>query len=230
MTDIASADAWFHLLESEESRDERVLQHFFEAHPHYLPGARTLDTNSSHHPWPHAVISQPALPDLSTKFPDFMWIASDSAFLYPVLIEIETPWKRWFQVKKLTQHSDLTTALSQVAHWRRWFNDRNRVSFYNYYRVPRRLQDLTLRPRFVVVHGRRREANASPAMTGLRGSLALSDDTRLVTFDHLHADPTAAGYFTVLVNEHGYKIHPRSPSSQDSNCLMMYVMRSRAYS
>lgn len=213
MTDAASEESWSRLLDSEESRDERVLQAFLEANPSYLPGARTLDGNSGHDPWPHAVVSQPPLPGLSTRLPDFMWIASDSVFLYPILIEIETPWKRWFQDRKLVQHSDLTVALSQIAQWRSWFaNGHNQVAFYEYYRIPRDLQDLTMSPRYVVVHGRRREANASPASQRFRGNLGIKEDTRLLTFDRLHSDPRARDYFTVSLDEHGYKLHPRSPS------------------
>lgn len=45
-----------------------------------------------------AVISKPKLPGLSDRQPDFMWIATDSVALYPILIEIETPQKKWFYV------------------------------------------------------------------------------------------------------------------------------------
>ncbi len=141
-----------------------------------------------------------------------MWLASDSAFLYPILIEIETPWKRWWQSTRLAQHSELTTALTQVAQWRAWFGrGRNQAAFYDYYRVPRDLQDLRLEPRFVVVHGRRSEANANPAAVDLRGALTRDSDTRLLTFNHLHADPQARGCLTVLVNEQGFSLHPNSP-------------------
>jgi Domain of unknown function (DUF4263) len=204
---------WQLLIDSDDSRDEQVLQRFLESNPAFLPGARTLDGTSGKDPWPYAAISQPRLPALSTKVPDFMWIAHDSAFLYPILIEIETPWKQWFHRDKLAQHSDLTTPLTQVAHWRRWFNKgRNHVNFYDYYRIPRDLQDLALRPRYVVIHGRRSEASQSPAAIEFRSSLAISEDTHLMTFDRLTLDPRAAKYFTVSADEHGFHIHPNSPA------------------
>jgi hypothetical protein len=37
-------------------------------------------------PFPMAVISKPKLPGLSDRQPDFMWIATNSVSLYPILI------------------------------------------------------------------------------------------------------------------------------------------------
>jgi hypothetical protein len=202
---------WTRLIDSEESRKESRVQAWLERHPWFVPGAHTLDTNSGHPPWPGALITQPPLPDLSTKRPDFMWLANDSAFLYPVLIEIETPWKRWFHQDGQQQHADLTTALSQVANWQVWFGKgRNQVNFCDQYRVPRALMDLTLRPRYVVIHGRRNEASATPATAALRGRLAPSD-VHLMTFDRLAPDQRARGYLTVSIRPEGYVLHENSP-------------------
>jgi hypothetical protein len=135
-----------------------------------------------------------------------MWIAADSAFLYPILIEIETPSKRWFYQDVPHQHSELTTGLNQLRQWKGWFSRaRNQVAFYEMYRIPRDLQDLTLTPRYVLVHGRRKEANQSPAFLQLRAQLA-KEDERLVTFDHLEPDPQETRYFTVSVDEHGFTL------------------------
>lgn len=214
MDRLRVADEWLKLLDDPTSRDERVLQRFLERHPLFLPGSHTLDTNSGASPWPHAVISQPRLPALSAKVPDFLWIAHDSVFLYPILIEIETPWKKWFHGRSLRQHSDLTEPLNQVAHWKRWFaRGRNVPAFYDYYRIPRSLQDLKLIPRYVVVHGRRSEANATVASREFRAELG-AGDVRLLTFDHLVPDQRSARYFTVGVDEAGYFIHPNSPSTE----------------
>lgn len=199
-------DEWRALLNSDAANDERVLQDYFERHPCLLPGAHTLDTNSGHPPWPQAMITQPKLPGLSDKFPDFMWIAADSAFLYPILIEIETPSKAWFHQDAPEQHSQFTTAVNQLRRWRAWFErGRNHVAFYDMYRIPRELQDLTLAPRYVLVHGRRTEASRSPAYLALRGQLGKSDE-RLITFDHLVTDARANGYLTVRVNEDGFEL------------------------
>lgn len=169
---IALRAEWNRLLDDDLFKEESNIQEFLERHPALVPGAFGPSIPSGHAPWPGAVISQPRLPDLSTKRPDFMWIATDSAFLRPVLVEIERPDKRWFHDNGGEQHSDLTTALSQVAHWRRWFNtDGNRTAFLRHYRVPSPLTDRPVRPHFIVVHGRRKEVLRSPAHQRLRSSI-----------------------------------------------------------
>ena len=67
------------------------------------------------------MIAKPKLPGLSDREPDFMWMATDSGSLYPVLIEIETPHKPWFYGDRAEIHSDFTHAHGQLAEWRAWF-------------------------------------------------------------------------------------------------------------
>jgi hypothetical protein len=99
--DVAAYNAllmqqWRALLDSHASQDERLLHAFLERHPSLLPGSHSVDGDSGHGAFPWAVISKPKLPGLSDREPDFMWIATDSESLYPILIEIETPHKQWF--------------------------------------------------------------------------------------------------------------------------------------
>jgi hypothetical protein len=195
---------WTAFIDSEASKEEGTIQEFLECHPYLVPGARTVDTRSGHDPWPHAIVTQPKLPGMSDKYPDFMWIAADSAFLYPVLIEIETPWKVWFQQQAVKQHSQLTTGRDQIVAWKRWFaKPANQVAFYEMCRVPRDLQDLTMSPRYVLIHGRRAEANRSPEYTKSRGQLQQHDE-RYMTFDRLEPEPGAIDYLTVTLDEHGF--------------------------
>jgi hypothetical protein len=72
-------------------------------------------------------------------------------------------------------------------------------------RVPRELQDLTLSPRYVLIHGRRAEANRSPEYTRSRGQLQQFDE-RYMTFDRLHPEPGAVDYFTARLDEHGFAL------------------------
>jgi Shedu protein SduA, C-terminal len=128
---------WGTLLDSPASRDERLLQGFLERHPSLLPGSNTMDGDSGHAAFPLAVISQPKLPGLSDRHPDFMWIATDSESLYPILIEIETPHKQWFYGNRAEVHSDLAHAQGQLAEWRAWFNrGHNRTLFLDAYQIP----------------------------------------------------------------------------------------------
>ena len=53
--------------------------------------------------------TRPKLPGLSDREPDFMWIATDSGSLHPVLVEIETPHKAWFYGDRAEIHSDFET-------------------------------------------------------------------------------------------------------------------------
>ncbi len=87
-------EQWKRLLSSIEFKDEKYFQHFFEQNPCMLSGAYGL--LSSPDVFPSALISKPILPDFTRKIPDFMWITFDSANIYPILIEIESPAKQWF--------------------------------------------------------------------------------------------------------------------------------------
>lgn len=197
---------WRRLLGSETFKREEAIQSFLERHPSLVPGAGGPTMRSGHAAWPGVVFSQPRLPDLATKQPDFMWIAVDSAFLMPVLVEIERPDKRWLHADGSGQHSDLTLPLSQVAHWRGWFGlEGNRSKFLRLYRVPRGLSDRPLKPHFIVVHGRREEVLATPERARLRASIneAHRLDTTIMTFDALACDSKALDYATVRLETDG---------------------------
>ena len=160
-------DRWQALLDSEESRDESLLQAFLERHPSLLPGSHSVDGDSGHAPFPVAVIAKPKLPGLSDREPDFMWLATDSSSLYPVLIEIETPHKAWFYGDRAEIHSDLTHAHGQLAEWRAWFGrGHNRTAFLDYYDIPPDLARRQLSPRYVLVHGRRGNFESSSPAAG----------------------------------------------------------------
>jgi hypothetical protein len=89
------------LLETHGDKEKR-FQSFFEENPCMLPGAFSLNLKSGHYPFAGTVIAQPELTGLTSKIPDFMWIACDSGTVYPVLIEIEAPAKKYFTKKGKT--------------------------------------------------------------------------------------------------------------------------------
>jgi hypothetical protein len=73
------------------------------------------------------------LQGLGTKVPDFMWIAADSGTIYPILIEIESPRKRWF-TNQGKPNFEFTQAHTQLATWKSWFDSpTNRQLFLEYY-------------------------------------------------------------------------------------------------
>ena len=205
-------DRWKALLDSEQSRDESLLQAFLERHPSLLPGPHSVDGNSGHPAFPLAVIAKPKLPGLSDREPDFMWLATDSSSLYPVLIEVETPHKAWFYGDRAEIHSDLTHAHGQLAEWRAWFGrGHNRTAFLEYYDVPPELARRQLSPRFVLVHGRRVGFESSPRRREKRAELARSDE-RLMSFDRLASDKSSVLYSTVRKGQEGYRVTSVPPS------------------
>ena len=178
-------ERWQALLDSPESRDEALVHAFLERHPSLLPGSHSVDGDSGHSPFPMAVVSKPKLSGLSDREPDFMWIACDSGSVYPILIEIETPHKPWFYGDRAEVHSNFTHAQGQLAEWRAWFNrGHNRTAFFDYYEVPSVIAKRTLRPRYVLVYGRRSDFANNRRRQEKRAELAREDE-RLMTFDRL---------------------------------------------
>ncbi len=143
------------------------------------------------------MIAKPKLPGLSDREPDFMWLATDSESLYPVLIEIETPHKDWFYGDRAEIHSDLTHAQGQLAEWRAWFGrGHNRTAFLDYYEIPPDLARRRSQPRYVLVHGRRGNFESSPRRREKRAELARPDE-RLMSFDRLTPAKNGVLYSTV---------------------------------
>jgi hypothetical protein len=198
---------WRSLLDSPASQDERqVLQTFLERHPSLLPGSNSVDGDSGHAAFPLAVISQPKLPGLSDRHPDFMWIATDSGGLYPILIEIETPHKQWFYGDRAEIHHDLTHAQGQLAEWRAWFNQgHNRTLFLDAYEIPPQLRERRLSPRFVLIHGRRVNYATSRLRQAKRAELAREDE-RLMSFDRLTPAKWGVIYSCVRKTADGYRV------------------------
>ena len=182
---------WKDLLDSEASNIEKNIQQFLEENPCLIPGPFGITFSSGHFPFPSAVITQPLLKGLATKIPDFMWIASDSGTIYPILIEIETPKKRWFTKEGIT-HSDFTQAHAQLTSWKTWFNSAaNQQLFLEYYKVPGELyQTRRIHPLYVLIYGSRREFISAPGLNAMRSHLQGIDET-LMTFDRLAPEEKA---------------------------------------
>ncbi len=165
---------WNRLIASPAAKVEAILQSFLEQHPCLLPGLHSpWPYWSGRSPFPWAAISKPKLPGLSDREPDFMWIAMDSERLYPILIEIETPFKEWFYGSRAEIHSNFTHAQGQLAEWRAWFDrGHNRSAFIDYYGVPTDVARLKLDPRFVLIYGRRSNYEGDRRRQAKRAELA----------------------------------------------------------
>jgi hypothetical protein len=199
--------AWRDLWTSEAGRDEGNLQHFLEHHPCLIPGFRSFDTYSGHAPFPGAVITQPKLPELSTKQPDFCWIATDSVWVYAILVEIETPNKRWFKgtgKRKGELHSDLVHAKSQLDAWKAWFaQPENRIAFLKQYQVQAPLIDREFQPHYVLIHGSPEEFAGRRDLQRLRPRQD-TEDTTVMTFNRLRPDRDATPFACVRLTDEGY--------------------------
>lgn len=176
---------WPKLLASEDAKDESRLQAFLEQHPCLVPGAFSFPP-SGHTPFPGVLISQPRLQGVGLKVPDFMWIAFDSLTVYPILIEIETPGKRWF-TESGVMHSDFTSAYNQLHQWAAWLNNPvNQQVFVQTFMIPySRILDRRFQPQFVLVHGNRSEIDRRPELNSMRAQYNTAD-FKVMTFDRMH--------------------------------------------
>jgi len=195
-------DKWMSLLESNCAK-ESAFQDFFERHPCMIPGPFGLIGTSGHSPYPAAIISQPILPDFTQRVPDFMWIARDSETIYPVLIEIEEPTKPWFR-KDDTQHSKLTQARDQITEWMGWFqNPLNVARLGEYYKLDIRTGE-HIQPLYLLIYGRRSEANKTEDRRRRRANLKRSNEF-IMTYDRLTPQSRAGNFFTVRIDRSGYR-------------------------
>jgi hypothetical protein len=165
------------------SRSERTIRRFLEQHPSLLPGAFSFPMSGSY-PVRAALITKPPLQTTVRRVPDFMWLAADSATLYPVLIEIETPSKKWFNSRGVPTQQ-FTQAVSQLREWRAWFNKRNNQAvFMQQFDIPEDFDRGRFRPQFVLIFGRRAEFDERPYLRALRAAHEQPEEA-FVTFDRL---------------------------------------------
>lgn len=203
-------EEWDLLLKS-DCAEEKKFREFLERHPCMVPGPFGLIGSSGQSPYPAAIISQPSLPDFTCRVPDFMWIARDSETIYPILIEIESPLKRWFN-KDDTQHSKLTQARDQITEWRAWFqNPLNVARLKEYYKIEVRGENI--RPLFLLIYGRRKEANETTERQRRRSNLARNDEF-IMTYDRLVSQPQADQFYTVKADRLGYRAIHIPPTAQ----------------
>jgi Domain of unknown function (DUF4263) len=193
---------WSALLASEP--DERTVQAFFERNPSFLPGGRTPGNPSGHAPFPCAVISQPVLPGLRSKIPDFMWIAKHSATWFPTLIEIERPTKKLFRADG-NPTAEFTQAREQLNDWRTWFaKPENQQLFIATYGIPSNFRlGRNMQLHMFLVYGRRDEFENTPHLSEKRSGLLAGTDEDLMSFDRIAPDELLLDMLTVRAEQPG---------------------------
>lgn len=194
--------SWRELLD--QDLPERAFQAFLETHPSLVPGAWTPGTRSGHYPVDCALVSQPSLPGLASRQPDFMWIANHSGAWYPTLIEIETPRKRIF-TKHGIPTAQFSEARNQLAQWRTWFGSPTNVQlFLDSYGIPLQLrQSRQMVLHMILIYGRRAEFEEVPSLSLHRASLLPGHDEELISFDRLAMDPDLKPALTVKATSPG---------------------------
>jgi hypothetical protein len=157
-------NTWTDLLDNSDPSNEKRFQKFLEQHPCLVPGGEGTGTSfGGHHgSWEDTLISQPPLPGIFKKIPDFMWVTKTSEDIIPVLVEIEAPGKPWLTKKGLS--AKLGQPQGQLAEWKRSLDEpANRLQFAELYNFPARwATEFNFEPRFMLIYGRRREFEDQP--------------------------------------------------------------------
>lgn len=165
--------------------EEKHMQAFLEEHPCLLPFREIPLTHGDNHPLSSAVVTQPVLQGLKTKVPDFLYFTGNSGEITAVLIEIESPTKRWF-TKGGQQTDELTQASNQIKSWKNWFADPINVQAFERDYMVRDYQALynrTFKQEYILVIGRRCDIT-DPTLNKTRHHLQGPGETWM-TYDRL---------------------------------------------
>ena len=212
----------YQLLLQTHGDDEPTFQHFFERNPSFVPGAFELFGTSGHYPFTQSVIAEPHLDGgLFTRVPDFIWLAQDSLFFTPVLIEIEKPNKKTF-IEKGTQSADFSQALGQIAEWKAILSEpENVLQFYRCFDIPDWIRKKTFAPQYGLIYGRRSEFESDPLLLKKRAQLVPAD-VMLASFDRLRPDPKGDNLLCSTLSHGKYTVktipptYRYSPSTADN--------------
>jgi hypothetical protein len=140
--------------------------------------------------------------------PDFFYMSKSSADWNLVLIEIEKPQSRYFKDGTNDLHINFLTALDQIARWRAWFdNSSNLDSFINatinQIRIPTSMRTNPCHIKYVLVHGRRAEAEGNDTRMGLIRARA-RDDFHIVSYDSLAESLHTKGHLYLGIRKNEY--------------------------
>lgn len=185
---LARSTSDFQKILRENPEDEPTFQKFFELNPCFVPGARDEFSGvgpSGHGPHLEALIRQPQITGLINRIPDFMWLASDSVYFTPVIVEIEASTKKYFK-KDGRPTSDFAQAKHQLEEWQAILSrPENVLRFYQDFSIPQDLRELTFHPYFILVYGRREEYSNNTLLKQKRAAIAGKDQT-IMSYDRIN--------------------------------------------
>jgi Shedu protein SduA, C-terminal len=190
---------WRELLEREGTGEEDFHK-FLERHPCLIPGCDAFTGAAG---WSNpassingCVVSEPLLPGISNRYPDFMWAPTDSQTQWIVLIEIEDPKKPWF-TQNFQQRAELTQALDQIAQWRAHLKKpENLLALLRLYDIPSRPIEFV----YCLVYGRRRDVSSRVGTEKRNALLSGLGDFKWMTYDRLRPDEDARNIPCVKVS------------------------------
>lgn len=172
--------------------DEATVHAFIEQHPCLLPDPYKFFGRGHHGMITGLIYSKPVLPGPRFFVPDFMFVAMDSSGIFPTLVEIEAPGKAHATATGIASR-DLEHARSQLRDWSDWFDQpENQIQFRALYGITNEvLRVRKLRPRYVLVYGRRDDALKNPRFARTRASSS-RNDTIEMTYDRLEPSASSA--------------------------------------
>jgi Shedu protein SduA, C-terminal len=177
---------------------EAVFQEFLEQFPCMIPGHDAFNASVEPGPIYGCVFTQPMLPGITRKFPDFMWLPTDSQTQWAVLVEIEDPEKRWLTVAG-QQTAHLTQAVQQVREWKSMLAEpANLQQFTNLYNFD---MYRPLRFKFCLIYGRRSQVSSSRNVRSRQ--MMMPEDIEWMTFDRLRPSEAARDYVCARVVSEG---------------------------
>lgn len=190
------------LLSSQEC-DEQPFQRLVEQHPCLLPWMYGTFGGGHHGLIYNAVISQPRLTGLDARQPDFLMLTRDTGSVYAVLIEIESPCKKWF-TKAGIPNAKFVQAMNQLRQWKAWFaHGENTVRFLKEYEVPDELiKYRAFEQRYLLIYGRRADVENS-TYAAIRQQHQQFDE-RFMSWDSLSPTPQLSDALTAQVDKYGY--------------------------
>jgi hypothetical protein len=156
---------WHQVLDSPETHEPEI-QSFLQDHPCMVPGYDAFHAALEPGPVYNCVFTQPVLPGVVRRIPDFMWLPTDSQTQWIVLVELEDPQKPWF-TKAGQQTSELSQAVAQVSDWLDHLSEPENIAmFRTLYGIPRRIELSCC-----LVYGRRSDVEANKRAASFRRKL-----------------------------------------------------------
>lgn len=164
--------------------NEHVYQDFLEEYPEFIP--REFIQNHGVHL--DLVLRKVAFGGEYVS--DFVYLSKSSGDWNVVLVEIEKPQCGYFKNDEGDMHPAFSVGLQQINRWRAWLDvPENRAYFLNttlgFLRVPIMLRENPCRIKYILVTGRKAEAQDNPKKRALITAQEQQDTFKILSFDSL---------------------------------------------